>query len=230
MPPANSSDDRSKRRRSRRHRARNVIGAPLPANILQPIYRRLQYRIDRVERALAGLRTALCVLASFLVWASPNAPIVVIGISGYTTLAVLALLMRQRKPTPSFNRFFALADIVVVPGLLVMSASSLQLPDDLLALVTIVGVWIILNALTGKTRRTRFQIGVYLMLVVAAVATTAGNMLLFVVAVPLAAMAIGVARIQQYRLVGHTIQSAERLQRTLALQDPPASGEIPSTN
>lgn len=187
----------------------------------------MEQRIDRVERALAGLRVALCVLALGLVWTRADAPVLVIGLCGYSALAVLARLARQRQPTPALDRFFAVADVVLVPGMLVATASS---SNTTLVVTTIVGGWIVLNALTGKTRRTRLQVVLYLSLVAGAIAAKTNGLVLLAASLPLVTLAIVVARLQQHRLVGHTIQTAERLQRSLAFQSRPASGEIPSTS
>ena len=206
-----------------RLRKRNVIGAPIPARVLAPIYARLDERLFRLERAIRVLRIALAVVVlGILAQGFATTSLSLILVASYAALGLGTL----RSDSAILTRALVVGDVIFVPLLLLPNvAESATLPF----LITAIGSWITLNALTGNTRRTRDRVTAYLALLVLCIFAVGATVLDAVIVLLFCVISTKVARVQKHRLIGHTIRSAERLQRALAMS-PTSAEDMPATS
>lgn len=189
---------------------RNVIGAPLPTGVLVAVQARLEHNLRRIESVIAWLRAVAGGALFLLLLSRPGTSATsVYLLAAYTIYAVFAV----RAGTLTVARVLVVADVIFVPLILL---SAIETVSTIYVIIAATGFWIFLNALTGNVRLTRDRVAGYLALTTVAVVTSHASAVLFLVAVAACVVARTTARVQQFRLVGRTIESAERLQQRLA--------------
>lgn len=190
---------------------RNVIGAPVPANVLATVYARLQSQLDHVSSVIATIRVIVCGGLLLLMFSrTETSPIAQTMLAVYTIVAVFA----TRSTLPVLARLMVVADVIFTPLLLVSAFSS---PTALNAIAAGTGCWVCLNAVTGNVRHTRDRIAGYLAMTVLVTLAIHASLSLVAIAVVGSALARTTARVQQYRLIGRTLETAERIQRRLSI-------------
>ena len=190
---------------------RNVIGAPVPTSVLATAYARLQSQLDHVSSVIAAIRVIVCGGLLLLLFSHPEtSPTAQSLLAVYTIVAAFA----TRSTLPALARLVVVADVIFTPLLLVSAFSS---ATALSAIVAGTGCWVFLNALTGNVRHTRDRIAGYLAMTVLVTLATHASLSLVAIAVVGSALARTTVRVQQYRLIGRTLETAERIQRRLAI-------------